>query len=83
MANKYERRRRNLKEPPARRENPYVSPRTSPLSGRRTVSQPLDSDSQRAGRGVVAAICCLLVLGTLAVFVQTAGHGFVNCDDNE
>ena len=32
---------------------------------------------------MVIAICCLLVLGSVTVFVQTARHGFVNCDDNE
>ena len=39
--------------------------------------------ARRAGRGVVVAICGLLLLGTALVFVQTAGYGFVNCDDNE
>ena len=43
----------------------------------------MDAGGHRAGRGVVIAICCLLVLGTVAVFAQTARHGFVNCDDNE
>ena len=32
---------------------------------------------------MVIAICCLLVLGVVAVFAQTVRHGFVNCDDNE
>ncbi len=32
---------------------------------------------------MLIAVCCLLVLGTVAVFAQTARHDFVNCDDNE
>ena len=44
---------------------------------------PAVQRGHRAGRGVVIAICGLLVLSTVLVFVQTAGHDFVNCDDNE
>ena len=83
MANKYERRRRALKEPQARGENPYASPRSSLTGGRKAVPQSSDAGGHRASRRVVIAICCLLVLGTVAVFAQTARHGFVNCDDNE
>jgi protein O-mannosyl-transferase len=79
MANKYERRRRALKDLPPGRENPYASPRFGP----RIAAQPEEPGGRRAGRGVVVTICCLLVLSTVAVFLQTRTHGFVNCDDNE
>ncbi|MGO9115898.1 MAG: tetratricopeptide repeat protein [Thermoguttaceae bacterium] len=83
MANKYGRRRRSLKESQTRGENPFASPRSSLSAGRNVWTQPLDARRSRAGRGVVIAICCLLVLGTAAVFAQTVRHGFVNCDDND
>ena len=72
-----------MKESQARGENPYASPRSLPAAGRTARPQPLDAGGHRAGRGVVIAICCLLVLVVVAVFVQTARHDFVNCDDNE
>ena len=53
------------------------------VAGRGRKPQPFDAGGHRAGRGVVIAICCLLVLGTVVVFAQTVRHGFVNCDDNE
>ena len=82
MANKYERRRRILKDATGR-VNPYASPRSGPTVARKVLAQPVDAGGHRAGRGVVLAVCCLLVLGTAVVFAQTARHGFVNCDDNE
>ena len=78
MASKYERRRRALKGSQAPRENPYASPSSSTV-----VDRPSDAGGHRASRGVLIAVCCLLVLGTVAVFAQTARHDFVNCDDNE
>ncbi len=83
MANKYERRRRALKEPPIRRENPFASPRSSSAVGSEAQTQVSEAGGHRAARGVVIAICCLLVLSTVAVFVQSVKHGFVNCDDDE
>ena len=74
MANKYERRRRSLKGSPARGESAFAPPRSLSAAG---------AGHHRAGRGVVIAICCLLVLGIAVVFAQTTRHGFVNCDDNE
>ena len=82
MANKYERRRRALKESTVRREHPFSAPRSA-AAGSKAWPQLSDARGHRASRRVVVAICCLLVLGTLAVFVQTARHDFVNCDDNE
>ena len=79
MPNKYELRRRALKATAGHAENPFASPQSLP--SRRP--WPGESPGRRASRGVVVAICCLLVLITLAVFAQTVGHGFVNCDDNE
>ena len=35
------------------------------------------------GRYGAAAICLLLLLAVIAVFGRTAGHGFVNLDDND
>ncbi len=46
-------------------------------------TMPAVQPGHRSGRGVVIAICGLLALSTVLVFVQTAGHEFVNCDDNE
>ena len=83
MANKYERRRRALKESHVRGENPFASPRSAPAVSQIERPQSPAPVGHRAGRGVVGAICCLLVLGTLAVFAQTVRHGFVNIDDNE
>ena len=83
MAKKYDRRRRVLKEPQARREDPYAASRSTLTVARKVQPQSFDAGGDRAGRGVVVAICCLLVLGSVTVFVQTARHGFVNCDDDE
>jgi len=83
MANKYQRRRRSLKGLQVQGESRYAATRPLPTDGRAAQPQDLDASGHRAGRGVVIVICCLLVLGTIAVFVQTWQHGFVNCDDNE
>ena len=83
MANKYERRRRSLKGTASRRENPFASPRALPARRPGPLPQPAESPGRRSSRGVAVAICCLLVLVTVAVFAQTVRHGFVNCDDNE
>jgi tetratricopeptide (TPR) repeat protein len=83
MANKNERRRRKRQEPDLRRENPYASPRSSSVVDWKPRLPVAENGGRRAGRGVVIVICCLLVLGCVTVYVQTAGHGFVNCDDNE
>ena len=81
MAKKYER-RRALKESQAPGADPDSAPRSQPDAGWKVRPQPVQSGGHRAGRGVVVAICGLLVLGTLAVFGQTVRHGFVSCDDN-
>ena len=83
MANKYERRRRSLKETQVRGENPFASPRSSPAVGRKAQPQSVEASGHRAGRRVVIAICCLLVLGSATVYVQAWQHDFVNCDDDE
>ena len=83
MANKNQRRRRLSREPQARRENPFASPRAAPLIVRKLRPPSREPGGRRAGLGVVAVICCLLALGSVAVFCQTRNHGFVNCDDNE
>ena len=83
MAKKNERRRRTLKDPRARGESPFASPPAPQTLAGKTWPQPLHAGGRRASRGVVIAICCLLVLGAAMVFVQTARHGFVDCDDNE
>jgi protein O-mannosyl-transferase len=83
MVNKYERRRRALKESQNRGESPPASPLSSPTTGTQVQLPPWDAGGRRASRGVVFAICCLLVLGTVMVFAQTVRHGFVNCDDDE
>jgi tetratricopeptide (TPR) repeat protein len=82
MAKKYELRRRERKDSLAREKPALVAPR----AGRDTETKaelPAVQRGRRAGRGMVIAICGLLVLSTLLIFVQTAGHDFVNCDDNE
>jgi tetratricopeptide (TPR) repeat protein len=82
MPKKYDLRRRERKDSFARGQSERVSPR----AGRNVDVKPETPAVQggyRAGHGVVIAICGLLVLSTLVVFVQTAGHDFVNCDDNE
>ncbi len=82
MAKKYELRRRERKDSLAREKVPRVPPR----AGRESEAKadlPAERPGHRASRGVVIAICSLLVLSTVLVFVQTSGHDFVNCDDNE
>ena len=82
MAKKYELRRRERKDSLAREGAPRIPPR----AGREMeikAEMPAGQLGQKAGRGVVIAICGLLVLSTVLVFVQTGGHDFVNCDDNE
>jgi protein O-mannosyl-transferase len=83
MANKYENRRRALKESAASRANPFASPRTQSRIAPEARPQPSTTNGRRAGRGVVIAICCMLAVGSAIVFGQTARHKFVNCDDNE
>ena len=84
MASKYERRRRALKETQVRGENPYASPRAGRAIEPKTQQpQPMEAGGRRAGRSVVAAICCLLALAAVVVYAQTARFDFVNCDDNE
>jgi tetratricopeptide (TPR) repeat protein len=83
MANKYERRRRTLKETPPRRENPFASPRASSAIERKPGTQDSSATGKRTSRAVTIAICCLLALGVAMVFMQSVGHDFVNCDDNE
>ena len=82
MAKKYDLRRRERKDSLARERTPRVPPR----AGREKeikADMPAVQRGHRAGRGVVIAICGLLVLSTVLVFAQSAGHDFVNCDDNE
>jgi protein O-mannosyl-transferase len=44
---------------------------------------PLDPTAAPPRRATVVAICVLLVAATFAVFGQTLGHEFVNCDDDQ
>ncbi len=81
MAKRYDLRRRERKESLARKGNPRVPARAARES---SVKTAIDTTSgRRASRGVVVALCILLVLGTALTFVQTAGHKFVNCDDHQ
>jgi len=81
MVKKYDRRRRERMDALARERNPRGGPRV-PQTRDKAEDQPA-ATGHRAGRGVMIAICGLLLLGTVLVFAQTAGHKFVNCDDNE
>ena len=83
MAKKLDRRRRALKESQAREENPFAAPRAAPAVRRAAPLPSSDAGGRRATRGVVVVVCCLLVLGVAIVFSQTAGHLFVNCDDDD
>ena len=65
-----------------RGENPRDGTRPSRATSNTAEERPAPA-GRLAGRGVVLAICGLLVLGTALVFVQTARYKFVNCDNNE
>ena len=71
--------RRTAREP----KNPYSSPRLGPVQ--RPVGQvksPLPAEDQ-SNPLIVVAVAFLLVVAVVAVFAQTAGHEFINCDDNQ
>jgi tetratricopeptide (TPR) repeat protein len=82
MAKKYELRRRERMDSLGREKIARTPPRTSNELQASEVISPKQAENRTSG-SVVVAICCLLVVSTLLVFVQTAGHGWVNCDDNE
>jgi tetratricopeptide (TPR) repeat protein len=82
MSKKYELRRRERNDSLAGERTRHVPPRASREIDAKP-ELPAVQPGYRAGRGVVIAICGLLVLSSVLIFVQTAGHGFVNCDDNE
>jgi protein O-mannosyl-transferase len=82
MANKYELRRRSLKESHGQRDSSYAS--TRPTATGDGKASPLPGTAgHKASPWVGIAVCCLLVSGVLAVFSQTVEHEFVNCDDND
>lgn len=82
MPKKHELRRRERKESLAGKRIPRGGTRPSRETGGKAEARQIPA-GRCAGRGVVLAICGLLLLGTALVFVQTARYEFVNCDDNE
>ncbi len=82
MPKKYELRRRDRRDSLAAERNPRGGKRPARETGGKAEVEPAPA-GRRAGRGVVVMICCLLVLATVLIFVQTARHEFVNCDDHE
>ena len=78
MANKYELRRRALKDTQGRSDNPFASPRHGHVAepSRYVPPPPMDR------RGLTLALSLGLVALITALYVQTAGHKFTVCDDN-
>jgi protein O-mannosyl-transferase len=81
MANKYQIRRRALKESQARSENPFASPRSGGREKTRAATPY--TPPPRMDR-LLTTVLLSLVLTVLitALYVQTAGHKFTVCDDN-
>ena len=78
MANKYQLRRRTLKEAQGRSDNPFASPRFGggTESSGYTPPPPMDR------RGLTLGLSLGLAVLIAALYVQTAGHQFTVCDDN-
>ncbi len=64
--------RKGKKKPPDRRSRPQNLSHSVEVS-------PLGGDSRYAA----VAVCALLLLAVITVFGQTAGHDFIDLDDNE
>ena len=77
MPNKYELRRRAIKEAKGRSDNPFASPRQGgKVQSGGYSPPPMDRI------GLTWVLCLALALLTVAVYVQTARHKFTVCDDN-
>ncbi len=78
--NKYEKRRRALKDIQGRSDNPFASPRSggAATAAPSTYTPPRPMDR----RGLTLALSLGLVALISALYVQTAWHKFTVCDDN-
>ena len=79
MANKYQLRRRALRETQDRSDNPFASPRYGGRTETRNYQPP-----PTVGRPwLTAGICLGFVLLVTMLYVQTGRHDFTVCDDND
>ena len=79
MANKYQFRRRALREAQGRSDNPFASPRYGGEKQPATLPPPPPMDRPWLTTGICVGFVLLITL----LYVQTAGHDFTVCDDND